>query len=131
MVCLDTSFVVDLLRGKKEVEKIKNTLDKSSDSIVITSPTVMEIIKGLRIGKPSKNEGKKIEEFISSIPVLSFDKKSAILAGEIESDLIKKGKLIDIEDIMIAAISIINKERLITRNRKHFRRIKDLEIEGY
>lgn len=39
--------------------------------------------------------------------------------------------MIDLEDIMIAAIAITNNEKLITRNEKHFRRIKGLEVEGY
>ena len=51
---------------------------------------------------------------------LPLDKESAILAGEIELNLKEKGIVIELEDIMIAAISIQNNEALITKNLKHF-----------
>jgi len=39
--------------------------------------------------------------------------------------------MIDIEDIMIAAIAIVNGEKILTRNSKHFKRIEGLEVEEY
>ena len=63
--------------------------------------------------------------------MLNLDKDSAILAGKIEANLIKKGEIIDLEDIMIGAIAIINDETLITRNIKHFSKIKNLKIQSY
>ena len=63
--------------------------------------------------------------------MLDLDKNSAILAAKIEADLRNNGEIIDVEDIMIAAISINNNETLVTRNKKHFERIKDLKIETY
>lgn len=131
MVCLDTSFIIDLIRGKEEVRLLKEGLDKSSESVVIPTPSVIELIKGLKIGNVSEREEEKVNELIYSLTILNLDRESAILAGNIEGDLINKGLKIDIEDVMIAAIAITNEDKLLTRNIKHFKRIKGLELEGY
>jgi len=131
MVCLETSFLIDLLRGDKKAIKVKDEIDKSSESVSIASPSVIELIKGLKIGKYRIGEEEVVYKLISSLPVLSLDKKSAIKSGHIEADLIKKGGLIDLEDIMIAAICIENKETLLTRNEKHFTKIEGLSIKSY
>lgn len=131
MACLDTTFLIDLLRGNEKVRLIKEKIDKSSESVTIASPSIMEIVKGLRIGNVRKDEEKRVNELVSSLTILNLDKDSAIKAGIIESDLITKGEIIDLEDIMIAAIAINNNEKLITNNLKHFSKIKELELETY
>ncbi len=131
MVCLDTSFVIDILRGNKEVDSILDKFDNSEEDIYVTTPTIMEIVKGAYLKTNIHEEIIKIKEFLMSIIIFDFNEQSAFKAGEIEANLRKKGEMIDLEDIMIAAIAIHNKERLITRNKKHFERIKGLEIESY
>jgi|SRR3989338_3509661 len=131
MVCFDTTFLIDLLRGKNGLDLLSKELDYGSESISIASPSIIEIIRGLKLGNIDEDENEKVSELISSINVLNLDKDSAILAGKIEANLIKKGEIIDLEDIMIGAIAIINDETLITRNIKHFSKIKNLKIQSY
>ena len=135
MVCLDTTFLIDVIHGEKKVEELEDELDNGSNKIFITSLSIAELIKGLNLKKNSifvnTKEKEKIKYFISEIDILSFDKESAIIAGEIEADLINHGEIIGVEDIMIASICIKNNERLITRNKKHFEKIKDLKIKSY
>ncbi len=135
MVCLDSSVVIDILRGKESVEEIEKKFDSSNEEVFIPSPVIIEIIRGIYLKDSIKNikenEKDKISEFLSSFGVLDLDKESAIKTGEIEAELTNRGDLIDIEDIMIAAIAIKNEETLLTKNKKHFERINDLKIEGY
>lgn len=63
--------------------------------------------------------------------ICDFKEKDAKKAGEIEANLIKEGSIIDLEDIMIAGIAISRDEKIISRNIKHFNRIKNLKIETY
>jgi tRNA(fMet)-specific endonuclease VapC len=130
MVCLDSSFVIDYLRGRLNAEEAYKKLQYEED-FFISTPTLMELISGAYQALKSEDEIKKIEEFIFSMIILDFDKESAFLAGKIEADLRKKGNIIDTEDIMIAAIAIKNEEILITKNKKHFERINGLKIESY
>ncbi len=68
---------------------------------------------------------------MSSLLVLNFNIANAFKAGEIEANLRREGAIIQIEDIMIAATCISKNETLITRNKKHFERIKGLKIQSY
>ncbi len=131
MTCLDTNLIIDFLKNNKEAAFMIEKLESSGEDISVASPTIIELVRGLDSKNVRENEKEKIKEFIDSFFVLNLDKQSAFLAGEIESELIKSGELIDLEDIMIAAITMTNNERLITRNKKHFCRIKNLKIETY
>ena len=44
MVCLETTFLVDFLRGKEEAESVFNDLVDRGSQITITSPSLMEIM---------------------------------------------------------------------------------------
>jgi len=59
---------------------------------------------------------------------LPFDTRVAKRAVSIYKQLKQQNKLIDIPDIMIAGTAQQNNMPLATLNRKHFERIKDLEI---
>lgn len=130
MVCLETSFLVDLIRGKKEVESLFEQLIESEEIITIASPSLMEVMSTASLNK-KKNEKEEIISILSSIIILPLDKESAIKAGEIESELIMAGEIIGDADIMIAAIALQNNETLITRNKKHFEKIPGLKLETY
>jgi predicted nucleic acid-binding protein len=120
-----------LLKGDKRVELLTEEITKKREFATIAAPSVIELIKGLFIGNLNINEENKVNELISSMTVLNLDRDSSVLAGRIEAGLINDGEIIDLEDIMIAAIAISNNEKLITRNTKHLGRIKGLEYESY
>lgn len=133
MVCADTSFLIDVILGRPIPKEYENLLDERN--ISITSPSIMELVKGLYLKNNLKyvtnEEKEKINETIFSMNVLEFDRESAILAGEIEAELTNQGNKIELMDVMIAAICIENNEPLVTRNKKHFERIKELKIQVY
>lgn len=129
MAVFDTSFIIDLLKGKIEAkEKLK---ELKYEAKFITTPSIMELWHGANISNLASQEKEKVLRLIHAFTVLNLDTDSALIAGEIEADLHKKGKMIETEDIQIGAISKNKKERLITKNKKHFERIKGLKIEEY
>ena len=131
MVCLDTSFLIDVLRGEKRVEEIENRLDKGTEPVKVASPAIMELIRGAVLSNNPETEKQKVHQLLSYLIVLSLDKESAIIAGNTEAELTKAGEKIDVEDIMIGAIAKKDSEVLLTRNKKHFEKIKGLKIENY
>ena len=131
MVCLDTSFLIDVLRGEKRVEEIENRLDKGTEPVKVASPAIMELIRGAVLSNNPETEKQKVHQLLSYLIVLSLDKESAIIAGNTEAELTKAGEKIDVEDIMIGAIAKKDSEVLLTRNKKHFEKIKGLKIESY
>ena len=135
MVCLDTSFIIDILRGKISISEVKNKFDSLNEQIFIPSPAIIELVRGLYLRDSIKNikenEKENINNFLSSFQVLDLRKESAIKTGEIEAELRNMGEIIDLEDIMIGAIALTNNETVITKNKKHFKKIKNLRIESY
>ncbi len=132
MVCLETTFAIDLLRGiNKEAKEKLALLERNREVLTISAPTIIELISGSILTPRIENEKEKVIEFISSLIILDLDKDSAIKSGEIEAELTKKGEKVQIEDIMIGAIAKHNGEKLITRDVRHFERIKGLEVECY
>ena len=135
MVCLDTSFLIDVIKGKEEVNTLEEELVNRGTVLTIASPSIVEIFKGLylkyKLKHVSGDEISRIGEILSTFVILSLDKDSAEFTGRIEAEQINTGKIIDIEDIMIGAICVTNHEKLLTRNVKHFEKIHGLEIEAY
>lgn len=129
MACLDSSFIIDLLHGVEKTKEIKEELEETDEILTIASPAIVELISGAARKKHSDKQD--VERLMKEMNVLPLDKESAILAGEIEAQLIKNGEIIDIEDVMIGAIARNNDETLITRNKKHFEKIPGLSIRTY
>ncbi len=127
---LDTSFIIDLMKNKSNALAKAQELDKSSSPVRSTVISVFELWQGLE-DLQDKTKREKIEIFLSSVGLLSFDLHSAKKAGIIYAELERKGELIDSEDCMIAGIALFHGETLLTRNKKHFERIEDLKIEAY
>jgi predicted nucleic acid-binding protein len=128
MVCLETTFLIDVLRGDA---RVKETLDSIQHSTrLVAAPTVMELWSGALQSRLPEKEKAKIEQLLEALTVLPLNEKAAKEAGEIEADLIQKGQMIDVEDIMIGAICIAHGEKLITRD-NHYARIDTLKMEKY
>ncbi len=131
MMLLDTSFIIDLLRGQeKAVNKIK-VLEAESIATNISSPSIFELFVGISLTKKPSSEKKKIMDALESWGTLALDSECAARGGLIHGQLIKDGQPIDPENSMIAAIALVNNETLLTKNTKHFSRVPGLKIEEY
>lgn len=122
----DSTFLIDMLLGKKEtgdfIEKIEDR-----EILKTTTISVYEVSRGIK----KDNEVRKVNGLFDSLIVLNFTKRDAFQAGKIDRELKKQGITIDPEDCMIAAITILNNETLITKNTGHFGRIKGLNFKSY
>ncbi len=129
MACLDTSFIIDLLQGKDGLEPLLKELERET-ALFIPAPAFMELWLGALLSRNSEQEKEKIKLTLSSFPILPLDQESAREAAEIEAELIKKGQIIETEDIMIAAIARKNNQKIITRD-NHYMRISGLKVFKY
>ncbi len=128
---LDSSFIIDLLQGRNaQALERAHELDAKFIQRAISSVTAFEVWKGIaRTG--NSHEKEKVERLISSLIIYSFGIEEGKIAAYIEADLEKRGEIIDLEDIFIAATAIHQRETLLTKNQKHFRKIAGLNIETY
>src|SRR3989344_1461244 len=127
---LDTTAIIDFLRGEpKIIEKIKN-LEEKNVPIYLTSISVFEIWQGVKDLLDEKKR-EKINNLLEATANFSLDISSSKEAGSNPGLLKKEGIIIDPEDSMIAGIAKINREKILTRNIKHFQRINGIMIETY
>ena len=127
---LETSFVVDFLKGDEDaVSKMQSLIDEDVP-YEITTPTIFELWGGLvNLEKPEK-ELQRITSLLGGIVIFPLDDESAKIAGNVDGQLVKRGLKIDTEDSMIAGIAIKNNKKVLTRD-KHFDRIEGLKVEEY
>lgn len=127
---LDTSFLIDVLRGEKEVREWEERLDNGEEEPIITSISVMEIWEGV-IHSGNTEELKKIENLLEGLSSIEFDSEDGKTSGEILASLANKGNPIDVEDVMIGAIALNSNQKILTKNPAHFERIDNLEVKSY
>ncbi|MBI2662359.1 type II toxin-antitoxin system VapC family toxin [Candidatus Woesearchaeota archaeon] len=127
---LDTSFLIDLIKNKENAFQKAKILDNSSPPLRTTSISIFELRQGIEDINESKKK-EKIEQLLNALGLLNFDLESAKIAGTIFAELERKGEIIEAEDCMIAGIAIHHNEPILTRNSKHFQRIKGLKLETY
>lgn len=123
---LDTSVIIDYLRGKKEVVDF---VDKLERELVSSFVCLAELYEGIWRVKNREQAKNTILQFFASLStVFGLDSKIAEKFGQIRKELKTQGNVIEDLDIFIAATCIVYDLSLITHNKKHFSRVRDLKI---
>jgi hypothetical protein len=63
--------------------------------------------------------------------MLPFEKSTARIFGMVVGDLEKQGLPISDMDALIASVALEHDELLVTRNVRHFERVRGLRVESY
>jgi tRNA(fMet)-specific endonuclease VapC len=127
---VDTTFIIDVIHGDSCAVARSKELEDKAVPLFTTTVSVFEIWQAIAdINNKKKKE--KIDHLLDALGLYSFDLPSAKRAGLLHAQLYSIGKSIQPEDSMIAGICLQNGKSLVTRNVKHFSRIKDLRIEEY
>ena|SRR3989338_2527124 len=128
MKFLDSTFLIDLLRGKPETLKVADCREPMFTSQL----NMYEIIKGIFLKNVTSSKIPEIMEIFNTIKVIPFDDNALIKSAEIFSDLTKKGLDVHNFDCMAAGCALSRGVNVIvTRNVEHFKRIKGLKVEPY
>ena len=125
---LDTSFLVDVLRGWERAAKKTKEIEESGEDLFITTISVFELWQGLYNAQPKELE--KVNRLLSGLETLNLESNEAKLGGKIHSALRKKGRPIEPQDSMIAGIALHHNQAVLTKD-EYFSRIKDLKVEYY
>ena len=128
MKVLDTTFLIDLLNGKREAESIA----EGEGEIFTTQVNMYEVIRGLFWRNISPSRVARVMHLFGNIKVLPLNDPSIVKSAEISSELIKAGKKISDSDCLIAGIALSNGiNTIVTDNVSHFSRIRGLKVETY
>ena len=131
MICLDTTFILDLL--KKRQDSVVALKSLSGKELASTEINYFEVLFGVfKRREMTQHELDLVQEFFSSIKLLTLNNLGAYKAAEIGGELSRKGLTIESQDILIAGICLANNcETIITKDVRHFSRIKGLKVESY
>lgn len=126
-ICLDTDFLVNFLRNKKEeVEFIKKS--EADNDLATTYINLFELYYGAYKSNEKENNLKAISLLLSRINILNFSDESVKKAGEILAKLEKEGRLIEFRDLFIGTIALVNNYPIKTKNIRHFSMVEGLAI---
>ena len=132
MICLDSDFMIALLRGNEQAKAKVKILEEASKELVSTAINALELYTG--IIAVDGVSGKRIEstrDFLSNLTILPLDVSSAERSAYILNTLKKIGKPIGLKDSLIAGIALEHKADILTRNVKHFELVPGLKIEEW
>jgi len=121
-IVLDTDTAIDLLRG---TENTVNTIKKlEKDNILATTDiTAFELYYGAYLSKRNKENVLATKQLLKKLVLLSTSHDSMENAGLIMANLKEKGEILDVKDVLIAAICLTNQCKILTKNKRHFQRI--------
>jgi tRNA(fMet)-specific endonuclease VapC len=132
MICLDSDFMISLLRGDEVAMAKAKQLEETSRIVVSTAINALELFIG--IVAVDGVSGKRVEitrNFLSNLEILALDESSAERSAFILNSLKKLGKDIGLKDSLIAGITLEHKANILTRNVKHFECVSGLKIETW
>lgn len=135
MTLYDTSFIIDLVNSDEGAMELANKADEEESVTAISAISVHEYLFGIHYRfHSSANFSEKLKGAIQDLEqfdILPLDFEITRISSEIHVGLVRQGKRIGINDTYIAATALRYGFKLVTRNREHFDRIRDLEIIDY
>ena len=128
MKCLDSDFLIAVLRGYPEAEDKLRELDQEGRQAT-TSINSFELFYGASRSREKRNNIEKVKNLLERLEVLPFELGSSERAGEELAALSARGESVDFRDAMMAAVARSNGLPIVSRNRDHFSRFRDLKLE--
>ena len=126
-VCVDTDVIVDYLRGR-EPGRSAFTKWRRKAEVYITSITAFELHLGASLSSKRKRRIIEVESLLDQHSILTFTRESARKAAEKGAELRAEGIPVEIRDLFNASICLTRKIPILTKNKTHYERIKDLTV---
>ena len=123
MIVADSDVLIDALRGT-EPARSRIALEIGGGGLATTTISAFELLAGAK----TSAERDKVEALLSSLRLLPLDEPAGRAAAGVHRDLTRQGAAIGTADSLIAGICLANDAVLLTRNRDHFGRVRDLRL---
>ena len=124
---IDTDACIAFLDGE-DVKLRDRWLSTPSNDIALCSVVKTELYRGAWGSRDPAGVLARLEQFLAAFRSLSFDDRAAERCGELIADLDRSGRPIGQADCMIAAIALAEDLTVVTRNLRHFRRVRGLKV---
>ena len=114
-VLVDTTVVIDLLRGRDDAATRMRALRDAGDSSYVCVITIEETVRGLRT-----REHDAARQLFSGLRIAPLGESEGWQAGEWRRQYAARGRTLAQADCLVAAAALALGGRLATGNRKDF-----------
>ena len=123
---LDTNIIVDHLRERKILNEYF-LVSGAGISII----TLGELIYGAHKSDNPQKSLQKLETSLKllNLEIINLNFEIVSEFSRVKAGLEKQGKRIEDFDLLIAATAMVNGFKLVTGNKKHFKRIPGLKLD--
>lgn len=121
---LDTSVLVEILRGDP---RLRETLARV-DAAFLPATAVGELYYGALYSSSPARQTASVTALVADGRVLACDEATALVWGNLKTDLRRRGRLIPDNDLWIAAVAVQHDLTVATRD-AHFGVVGGLQVE--
>lgn len=126
-IVLDTDVLIGLLRNDQTTTELVKALEKENE-LGATDINAFELYRGAYKSNKSEGELAATKGLLNTLFLAGTNAAAMELAAKIIIDLERKGNPVDIRDLFIGSICLVNSFKLLTRNKKHFEKLKGLKL---
>src|SRR5215210_2085929 len=132
MYLLDTDILSNLMKRAPASALLARVARVQPEDQFTSSVTLGELLYGAHRSSCTAALLERIEEtLLAELPILPFDAAAARRYGELRAALERRGPPIGDADTRVASIALSRGLKVVTGNKRHFRRVSGLEIENW
>lgn len=128
MYLLDSNICIAIIN---KLPKATEEFDAKSSRCCISTIVVAELYKGVYCSGRVERNLNTLNQFVSSLQIVRFNKRAAQEFGIIQGELRRLGRPTGQLDALIAAVARSRKDILVTHNIRDFINIPDLQLEDW
>jgi len=128
---LETSFLIDLMKGRREAVALAEALDRIGEPAYLPAPALFELWFGAGRAAKRREEVERIESLVASFDVMVMNDDDAREAGLLQARLRGKGRTMGTVDIMVAGIAKARGQTLVTGDRDFSAVAAEISLRRY
>lgn len=136
MTLLDTSVLIDVSKGGRTAASLRAQAAMKAhvaagEGLFTSRLNEAEFRVGPWRSSDPAGEALKVEDVLAVVAILEFDGAAAAAFGQIKALLLGIGRFPGDMDVLIAAVALVNNQKILTRNPRHFADVPALVVETY
>jgi len=126
MYVLDTNTLIYYFKGMGQVARKLGSV--SPQAVLIPTIVLFELQVGIAKSTSPKKRTQQLQQLLSQVNVVLFDRDAALAAATIRAQLERQGTPIGTIDVLIAGVALSLQATLVTHNVAEFSRVSGLVV---